>query len=142
MDRLEIAPAAARAIREEAERAYPHEGCGALLGSGALGVLEALPLANRETEAPRTRFLVSPSDYLGAEEEAEARGLDLVGFWHSHPDHPARPSPTDRRFAWEGLITLVISVQEGRSQSLTAWAVDGPGFRELSLIEATATKEP
>jgi proteasome lid subunit RPN8/RPN11 len=137
-----IAEPAVGAIRAEAERAYPHEGCGALLGSGQGRILEALPIVNRESEAPRTRFHVSPADYLRVEDEADARGLRLLGFWHSHPDHPARPSPTDRRDAWEGLLTLVIAVEGGRSAALTAWEVEGDGFRELRLLTEMAPKEP
>lgn len=139
---VSIAPDAVAAIRAEAERAYPHEGCGALLGRPEASILEALPITNRESEAPRTRFHVSPSDYMRVEELADERGLRLLGFWHSHPDHPARPSPTDRRYAWEGLLTLVIAVETGRAAALTAWEVDGDGFRELRLSTETSPKEP
>jgi proteasome lid subunit RPN8/RPN11 len=138
---VEISAKAVAAIREEAERAYPNEGCGALLGSPSLGILETVAIANREAEAPRIRFTVDPQDYVRVENEAEARGLDLVGFWHSHPDHPARPSPTDRRYAWEGLLTLVIAVETGKSRDLTAWEIEGEGFRERSLLESGVRKE-
>ena len=102
-------------------------------GRGPLS--ETLALANEEAGSPRTRFTVSPSDYLAVEESADARGLLLLGFWHSHPDHPARPSATDRSFAWPGLLTLVIAVEGGEPRELTAWDVpghDGP-FRQLHL---------
>jgi proteasome lid subunit RPN8/RPN11 len=136
-----ISPNAVAAIRAEAERAYPHEGCGALLGSAEREIEEALPLANGEGRSPRVRFQVSPSDYIAVEEQAEARGLRLLGFWHSHPDHPARPSPTDREFAWEGLLTLVVAVEGGRSLDLTAWEVEGAGFRELPVVSQAWVKE-
>lgn len=68
------------AIRREAVRAYPHEGCGALLGPATGDVEEALPLPNTEEQAPRTRFVVSARDYIAVEEEADARGLRLLGF--------------------------------------------------------------
>jgi proteasome lid subunit RPN8/RPN11 len=121
-------------IRTEAARAYPHEGCGALLGRGS-DVSEAIPLPNTEQGSPRTRFSVSPRDYLATEDAAEARGLTLLGFWHSHPDHPARPSETDRAFAWPGLLTLVIAVAGGAPGELTAWDVPGidAPFRRLAL---------
>jgi proteasome lid subunit RPN8/RPN11 len=138
---VEILVSVVAEIRAAAERAYPHEGCGALLGSSTGGVIEAWPLENREQDAPRTRFAVSPEDYMEVENRADARGLELLGFWHSHPDHPARPSETDRRFAWEGLLTVVVSVVRGRSDALTAWDVDGPGFRERSLFEKNPHKE-
>ena len=128
-------------IRAEAERAYPHEGCGALLGTREKGILEAVPLQNRETQAPRVRFAVDPGDYVRVETEADRRGLELLGFWHSHPDHPSRPSATDRLYAWEGLLTLVISVDSGRAGTLTAWDVQGGGFRERPILEEPLPKE-
>jgi proteasome lid subunit RPN8/RPN11 len=123
------------AIRQEAARAYPNEGCGALVGPAEGEVRESLPLPNREEGSPRTRFSVSPRDYMAVEDAAEARGARLLGFWHSHPDHPARPSATDRQYAWEGLLTLVIAVDGGRPGDITAWDVptlDAP-FRQLPL---------
>jgi proteasome lid subunit RPN8/RPN11 len=124
------------AIRKEASRGYPQEACGALLGPDAESVVETIPIPNRETEQPRRRFTVGPMDYLAVEGAADARGLRLVGFWHSHPDHPARPSETDRQYAWPGLLTLVIAVEKGEPRALTAWAVaaDDAPFRELPLL--------
>lgn len=132
---VRLARGAFEAIRREAARAYPHEGCGALLG-GAGEVRETLALANQEVGSPRTRFSVAPRDYLATEAAAEARGLALVGFWHSHPDHPARPSETDRANAWPGLLTLVIAVAGGEPGELTAWDVPEPEapFRPLELV--------
>jgi proteasome lid subunit RPN8/RPN11 len=132
---LHLAVGVHEAICREAARSYPHEGCGALLGRTARHVSETLALPNEETGSPRTRFTVSPRDYLAVEESADARGLLLLGFWHSHPDHPARPSATDRTFAWPGLLTLVIAVDGGEPRELTAWDVPGPDrpFRQLDL---------
>jgi len=124
------------AIQAEARRAYPNEGCGALLGPSDGDVQEAVPLPNVEKDTPRVRFTVRPQDYLAMENEADARGMRLLGFWHSHPDHPARPSETDRRYAWEGLLTLVIAVEKSVPGALTAWEVPGPElpFRERPLL--------
>ena len=101
---------------------------------------EALALPNQEAARPRTRFTIAPADYLSVEQAAEARGAQLVGFWHSHPDHAARPSATDREHAWEGLLTVVVSVREGEPREITAWSVPGPGLPfaqvPLSLEEA------
>lgn len=131
---VRLARAALDAIRLEAARAYPHEGCGALIGLAG-DISETLPLPNQEQGSPRTRFTVSPADYLATEASADARGLSLLGFWHSHPDHPARPSETDRKFAWPGLLTLVIAVERGAPGELTAWDVPGSDapFRRLDL---------
>ena len=132
---IRLAAKAEAEIRREAARAYPHEGCGALVGPAEGDVSEVVPIENRETAQPRTRFSVAPLDYLAAEEGAEARGLKLLGFWHSHPDHPARPSETDRKYAWPGLLTLVIAVERGEPRDLTAWDVPGPEapFRRVEL---------
>jgi proteasome lid subunit RPN8/RPN11 len=135
--RVRFAPEVAAAIRAAAREAYPHEGCGALIGPPSGPVTETIPLPNRETDKPRVRFAVSPRDYLEVEDAADARGLQLLGFWHSHPDHPARPSETDRRYAWEGLLTVVIAVAQGVPQEMTAWDVPGPEapFRRLEIAE-------
>ena len=132
---VRLATEAFEAIRQEAKRVYLHEGCGALLGPAPGEVSETLALPNQEQDKPRVRFTVSPQDYLATEASADARGLTLLGFWHSHPDHPARPSPTDRTYAWPGLLTLVIAVEHGEPQELTAWDVPGPEapFRQLGL---------
>ncbi|MCG3194593.1 MAG: hypothetical protein DIJKHBIC_03853 [Thermoanaerobaculia bacterium] len=117
------------AIEEAAATAYPFEGCGALLGNSAGSVRRvcaSLHLPNREEGRPRVRFEVSPADYLSVEDEADRRGLSLLGFWHTHPDHPALPSATDRQFAWEGLLTVIVSVPERRPREITAWEVTGP----------------
>jgi proteasome lid subunit RPN8/RPN11 len=112
-------------IARSSEAAYPYEGCGALLGeSGHARVM--LPLPNTEKGTPRVRFEVSPKDYLRVEREADARGLRLLGFWHSHPDHPARPSATDLSCAWVGLLTVIVSVQKGRARDIGAWEIRAP----------------
>ena len=137
---VRLAASVLEAIRREAARAYPDEACGALIGATPAEVSDALSLSNREQASPATRFTVAPADYLGVERAAEARGAQLVGFWHSHPDHAARPSATDREHAWEGLLTVVVSVRNGEPREITAWCVPGLGlpFEEvpLSLEEA------
>ena len=130
-------------IQKEAASAYPHEGCGALIGPAPGDVRETLALPNQNEDSPRTRFAVGPQDYMAVEAEADARGVRLLGFWHSHPDHPARPSTTDRRYAWEGLLTVVIAVDRGTPGDVTAWDVPGPDqpFRQLTL-EVDAPESP
>jgi proteasome lid subunit RPN8/RPN11 len=132
---VRLAPGVVEAVRSQARLAYPHEGCGALLGEAEGEVTDVVALPNMETGQPRTRFLVEPLDYLAVEELADARGLRLLGFWHSHPDHPARPSPTDRQYAWEGWLTLVIAVDHGEAGELTAWRIPGPdaAFQQLPI---------
>jgi len=140
---LRLSPAVLAEIEREGSRAYPNEGCGALLGPGDGRVTQVLALPNREAERPRVRFALSPQDYMAVETEAESRGLSLVGFWHSHPDHPARPSATDRQYAWEGLLTLILAVDAGRARELTAWELPGGDrpFQQLPL-ESTGDGRP
>src|SRR5262249_30594753 len=144
---LRLSALALEEIHREGASAYPHEGCGALLGrfrDEGSRVLRTLPLRNRETDAPKVRFALSPGDYMHVETEAERLGLDLLGFWHSHPDHPARPSATDRAYAWQGLFTLVLAVAQGEPRELTAWEIHGPDspFVELpiALEESAAVR--
>ena len=88
---LRLMPGIADAIRRHGVETYPNECCGALIGvNGA--VQHVSPLPNTTEEGARRRFLIRPSDYKFVEEEATRLGRELLGFYHSHPDHPARPS--------------------------------------------------
>ena len=108
------------AIRAHGRETFPHECCGALLGRDAV-VAEAFPLANTTEEGPRRRFLVRPDDYRIAEKRAREAGLDLLGFYHSHPDHPARPSQYDLDHAWPFFSYVIVSVMAGEDKLLTSW---------------------
>lgn len=119
-DALMLAPAVARAIREHGEETYPHECCGALVGRGA-DVTATVPLPNTTEEGPRRRFLVRPTDYRLAEQRARELGGDLLGFYHSHPDHPARPSQYDLDHAWPTFAYVIVSVGAGKSAAMTVW---------------------
>lgn len=113
-------------IHEEGRRAYPHECCGALLGhveDGRKSVAELLPLANRREDSPRDRFLITAEDWKQAEVEAKKRGLELIGFYHSHPDHPARPSDFDREQAWPWYSYVIVSVTQGGVREATSWVL-------------------
>src|SRR5215468_10211209 len=96
---LTITAAVDRAIRTHGQETYPHECCGALLGRDQ-GVTDLVALPNTTEEGPRRRFLVRPSDYQLAERRSSELGGELLGFYHSHPDHPARPSQYDLDHAW------------------------------------------
>jgi proteasome lid subunit RPN8/RPN11 len=108
-----------------ARRGYPFEVCGVLLGRDAARVERVVPVANREDVAPRTRYQIAPEDQLRIQREARAAELEIVGYYHSHPDHPARPSETDRRIAAEGLsdgvVHVVVGVTGGADAQATAW---------------------
>ncbi|HVN54940.1 MAG TPA: M67 family metallopeptidase [Anaerolineaceae bacterium] len=106
------------------ERAYPEEGAGFLLGSDGpvRRVASVFPLANAsEDAARRNRYLITPEDYLKGELEAEAQGIDIIGVFHSHPDHPERPSEFDREWAQPYFSYLITSVQSGRAIESRSW---------------------
>jgi proteasome lid subunit RPN8/RPN11 len=106
---LSLAAAVEHAIRRHGEETYPHECCGALVGrDGRVEAAVALP--NTTDEGPRRRFLVRPSDYRQAEQRARELGGELLGFYHSHPDHPARPSQYDLDHAWPTFSYVIVSV--------------------------------
>jgi proteasome lid subunit RPN8/RPN11 len=109
-----------------AKDGYPFEVCGVLLGpAGAGRVRRLVRVANREAEQPRVRYQIAPEDLLRVQREARGDGHEIVGFYHSHPDHPARPSETDRRIAAEGLsdgvVHVVVGVEKGERATPSAW---------------------
>ena len=109
MRRCDLNAGVADAIRRHGEETFPHECCGALVGKGD-EVTAAVPLPNTTEEGPRRRFLVRPSDYRTAEQQASALGGELLGFYHSHPDHPARPSQYDLDHAWPTFAYIIVAV--------------------------------
>jgi proteasome lid subunit RPN8/RPN11 len=118
--RLGLAPAVEDEIRRHGEETYPHECCGALVGRG--GRVEAtVALPNTTEEGPRRRFLVRPSDYRLAEQRGRELGGELLGFYHSHPDHPARPSQYDLDHAWPTFAYVIVSVASGQAGDITVW---------------------
>ena len=110
----------AEAIRHHGEETYPHECCGALVGADGR-VTAAVALPNTTEEGPRRRFLVRPSDYRQAEAQAGALGGELLGFYHSHPDHPARPSQYDLDHAWPNFAYVIVAVASGSARDMTVW---------------------
>jgi proteasome lid subunit RPN8/RPN11 len=115
-------------IHQVGEKAYPEEGAGLLLGEtndGERLVSELLSLANaREEGARHNRYQLSPEDYLKGEELAESMGLEVLGVFHSHPDHPNRPSEFDRQWAWPNFSYLITSVVQGVAVESRSWRLD------------------
>jgi len=131
---VKIGRAEAEAIAAHARAGYPHEVCGVLVGharDGVVRVARVLPVANRETERPAVRYQIAAEDLIETQRAARADGLDIVGYFHSHPDHPARPSETDRRIAAEGLsdgvVHVVCGVAGGTETVATAWVFRDAG---------------
>jgi proteasome lid subunit RPN8/RPN11 len=109
---------ALEAVLRHGEQSYPYECCGLLLGTfqdGCRQVTAIEPLRNANTESPRTRYDLDPREHLAAQRSARARGLEIIGFYHSHPDHPAQPSQYDLdHAAWPGYSYLIVSIARGR----------------------------
>jgi proteasome lid subunit RPN8/RPN11 len=136
-DSLILATGVADAIRAHGRETYPHECCGALVGRGR--VVEATcPLPNTTSEGPRRRFLVRPDDYRDAERQAARLGADLLGFYHSQPDHPARPSQYDLDHAWPVFSYIIVSVMSGEAGAITSWRLrdDRTAFDEEPLEQS------
>lgn len=114
------------ALRAHAQAAYPNECCGFLFGrSGPDGaqVESLLPADNQRTDAAHHRYLITPEAYLEAELLAARQGVEILGFYHSHPDAPARPSEFDRTHALPGCSYVIVSVRERVAQELTSWVL-------------------
>jgi proteasome lid subunit RPN8/RPN11 len=133
---LVLAAGVGAAIRAHGVETYPNECCGALYGKDGV-VTATFPLPNTTEEGPRRRFMVRPDDYRTAEKKASEVGADLLGFYHSHPDHPARPSQYDLDHAWPFFSYIIVSVREGRPELMTSWLLkdDRSAFDEEALTE-------
>ena len=129
-----MSPVAWTALRGHAEAGYPHEVCGILLGRDGRA-LEARPCGNRNTERAHDRYQMDPQDQLRIEKEARQRDLDVLGYYHSHPDHPAQASATDNQLSWEGVYYLIVAVRDGKVADQRAWWRDPglPGLEEKVL---------
>ena len=126
-------------IHAHGEAAYPEEGAGFLLGSddnGQRHVSQLFTTENaREDEARHNRYLVTPEDYLKAEITADELGLSLIGVFHSHPDHPNRPSEFDREWAQPFFSYIITSVNAGKADESRSWrlAEDRSKFEEEEI---------
>jgi len=139
---LKLGRAQFESIRRHGVKDYPSECCGVLLGKAvgdAKEVTEVVPLTNlrhdparaqellplddQNKETDKNRFLIDPLDQLRVEKGARERGLDVLGYYHSHPDHPARPSVYDRDHAWPWYSYVIIAVEKGVPKDLTSWVL-------------------
>jgi proteasome lid subunit RPN8/RPN11 len=114
-------------ISAHGKRGYPYEVCGVFLGKWGTGrVDKVVEMENRETEQPKIRYQIAPEDLLKLQRDAGREGLEIIGFYHTHPDHPPRPSETDRRVAAgglsDGVYHMVMAVEKGERTHLdTVW---------------------
>jgi proteasome lid subunit RPN8/RPN11 len=127
------------AIRREAAAAYPEESCGVFVGrdddTGVRVIERVIHVPNATVENRSRRFLIPAASVLRAEREAEAAGLDVVGFHHSHPDQAAEPSGYDLEHAWPWYVYVIIGVRDGIAELPRAWRMrdDRSGFDELCV---------
>jgi len=127
------------ALRRHAEQAYPQECCGALLGTRAGNIREvraAVLCTNTQADSPQTRYSIDPRELVRIQREARERGWEIVGFYHSHPDHPARWSPTDLEDAhWIGCSYVIVSVEGGRAASANSFVLTGTREEDKALAD-------
>jgi proteasome lid subunit RPN8/RPN11 len=139
---LRVPEALVQRIHAHGVETYPHECCGALMGKDgetAREVVELLPLANRRNDSPRNRFEVTAEDVQMAEKKASELRLEVVGWYHSHPDAPARPSEFDREHAWPWYSYIIVSVQQREPRDTTSWRLrDDRSAYDSEAIESVA----
>ncbi|MFY9802708.1 MAG: M67 family metallopeptidase [Candidatus Acidiferrales bacterium] len=141
---LKLSEDLAGRIRAHGVETYPYECCGAILGrdgegDGAREVRDLMPLANRRDDSPRNRFEVTAEDVRLAEKTARGQKLELIGWYHSHPDAPARPSEYDREHAWPWYSYIIVSVQSGQPRDMTSWRLrDDRSDYDSEAIESSA----
>lgn len=129
---LKISQSAYEAIRAHGEETYPYECCGVLLGKEdedeSRVVMEAVRCGNTREDSPQNRYNIDPRELVRIQREGRTHGLDIVGFYHSHPDHPARWSPTDHAEAhWFGCSYVITSVLRGGADATNSFLLTGDG---------------
>lgn len=134
--RLRLPPPQRRQLEAWSQAGYPLETCGLMLGRAGSACAEVLAVRqarNLNAERAHDRFELDPEDFLAADREARIDGLEILGVWHSHPDHPAVPSETDRAAAWPGWSYVIVEVAAGSVASLRSWRLDGAAFEEEEI---------
>ena len=127
---LKLNPSDYAALRRHGEETYPHECCGVLLGrvdgDGARVVTSVARCSNTRTDSPQNRYHIDPKELIRIQREGRNRGADIVGFYHSHPDHPAQWSATDFAEAhWFGCSYVITSVEQGQAALTNSFELAG-----------------
>src|ERR1700683_994384 len=139
---LKIREELADLIRAHGVETYPHECCGPILGRDGDGwreVLALLPLANRRDDSPRNRFEVTPGDVQMAEKKAREMRVEVIGWYHSHPNAPARPSEFDREHAWPWYSYVIVRVEASEARDTKSWRLrDDRSAYDAEVIESVA----
>lgn len=142
---LRMSEQMAARIRAHGVETYPHECCGAILGldhDGRREVMELLPLANQRNDSPRNRFEITPQDVRLADLKAQELKCDLIGWYHSHPDHPARPSEFDREHAWPWYSYVIVGIEQGCARDMNSWLLaEDRSHYDQEAVEIVAASE-
>lgn len=156
MNRIVISPRHLLTLQQHARSTYPEECCGILIGrrpeegDGSTALVERILAASNDREDSRhNRYVIDPQTILAAQKAAKSADLDIVGYYHSHPDCPAVPSDFDREHAWPGLSYLIVSVVKGEVAETRSWQLtdDRESFDEETLdpaalrVDATSAKK-
>jgi proteasome lid subunit RPN8/RPN11 len=138
---LQVSEEIYRTLREHGEQTYPHECCGVLLGRAHAGTnqVERLVRAgNTRTDSAHNRYHIAPTELIRIQREGRAAGLDIVGFYHSHPDHPAQWSPTDFAEAhWLGCSYVITAIEQGRAAATNSFHLEGASEDDKHFVQET-----
>jgi proteasome lid subunit RPN8/RPN11 len=126
-------------IRRHGEETYPYECCGVLLGrmdGDVRSVSSVVRCGNTRTDSPQNRYHIDPRELIRIQRQGRERGEDIVGFYHSHPDHPARWSPTDLAEAhWFGCSYVITCVEKGKASATNSFELTGSDEDEKKLVD-------
>jgi proteasome lid subunit RPN8/RPN11 len=136
---LKISKADYEALRAHGEETYPHECCGVLLGKHEPGVGSSVSLlvraGNTETTAAHNRYTIAPQELVRIQRQARGLGFDIVGFYHSHPDHPAQWSETDFAEAhWMGCSYIITRVAKGKAETTNSFLLTGTSEEDKAFV--------
>jgi len=138
MEKVTISETVLRQMKEHAEAAYPEECCGFLMGiteENSVRIEVVQNIGNEQKDNRERRFLITPKQYMDGEDLAEGMGLDLVGVYHSHPDHPAEPSEFDRVCALPNFVYPIIGVDQGKVAKVGWWFLKGKEFEPIGIVK-------
>ncbi|RRA48544.1 Mov34/MPN/PAD-1 family protein [Acidipila sp. EB88] len=149
---LKVSQLVLNTLRAHGEETYPHECCGVLLGHSAADgntVEAAVPAGNTRTDSAHNRYHIAPGELIRVQREARALGFDIVGFYHSHPDHPAQWSQTDFAEAhWIGCSYVITAVEQGKAQRTNSFRLEGTTEEDKHFVDesvhvqAAETQQP
>jgi proteasome lid subunit RPN8/RPN11 len=143
---LKLSEALFTLIRRHGEATYPHECCGVLLGLSADGtneVHDAIEAGNTRTDSAHNRYHIAPQELIKIQRQGRQRGLDIVGFYHSHPDHPAMWSTTDFAEAhWLGCSYVITAITNGHAAQTNSFLLTGTSEEDKIFLDEQIAVQP